>query len=97
MLNQSLPAPGANTGTSEHTTAKYNFPGEADPTPYLVRIPQTPPVTLAIIKHMCPKRNYSRFYFKTEIDGEEIFLAETNDSGFVPMWKGSVVVQCHAE
>ena len=35
-----------------------------------------------------------RFYFKTEVDGEAVFQEENEDGVSVPLWKGTVTVQC---
>jgi hypothetical protein len=93
VANQSLPI----NAPTEFTTARYTFPQSKDTTPFLVRIPGKPPIKLSdVIRHL-PKKNIFRFYFKTEMDGEDVLQEETNEDEDVPMWKGSVVVQCHME
>lgn len=93
-VNASLPVVAATHG---FTTARYTFPQSKDTTPFLIRIPRQAPVKLGDVKQHMPKKGAFRFYFKTEMDGEEVFQEETNDMAFVPMWKGSVVVQCNVE
>ena len=93
--NQSLPLNTSNvTSSSEFTTAKYLFPSSKDSTPFLVKIPKLPPITLNDVKQCLPKKGVYRFYFKTEVDGEAVFQEENEDNVSVPLWKGTVTVQC---
>ena len=97
--NQSLPLNTSsnttqNSSSSEFTTAKYLFPSSKDNTPFLVKIPKLPPITLSDVKHHLPKKGLYRFYFKTEVDAEAVFQEENEDNVHVPLWKGTVTVQC---
>ena len=94
--NQSLPlnTSSSNNSSSEVTTAKYLFPSSKDNTPFLVKIPKLPPITLSDVKHHLPKKGFYRFYFKTEVDGEAVFQEENEEHVAVPLWKGTVTVQC---
>ena len=96
IANQSLPLNTSNTtsSSSEFTTAKYLFPSSKDNTPFLVKIPKLPPITLSDVKHHLPKKGLYRFYFKTEVDAEAVFQEENEDNVSVPLWKGTVTVQC---
>ena len=87
-MNQSLPV------STDFTTAKYLFPSSKDNTPFLVKIPKMPPITLADVKRHLPKKGFYRFYFKTELDGEAVFQEENDEHVTVPLWKGTVTVQC---
>lgn len=94
QMNQSLPPVSSMTKT-EFTTAKYLFPSSKDNTPFLVKIPQLPPITLNDVKRHLPKKGFYRFYFKTEVDGEAVFQEEIDEHVAVPLWKGTVTVQCN--
>ena len=97
--NQSLPLSMSSSGatTSESITAKYIFPQSKDELPFLVKIPQTTPITLGDVKRHLPKKGIYRFFFKTDMDGEEVLQEESNDAALVPLWKGNMVVQCRME
>ena len=76
------------------TTVVYRVPQETEGMPYRVKIPRIH-LTLLDIKRAMPKKDSNfRFYFKTLVDGEACFEHETNENALVPMWEGSVVVQC---
>jgi hypothetical protein len=80
--------------TGDITIVVYRFPQEKESTPYRVKIPKLN-LTLSDIRGSMPKKgNNFRFYFKTLVDGEACFEEETCDDVLVPMWEGSVVVQC---
>jgi len=80
--------------TGDITIVVYRFPQEKESTPYRVKIPKLN-LTLSDIRGSMPKKgNNFRFYFKTLVDGEACFEEETSDDVLVPMWEGSVVVQC---
>ena len=94
--NQSLPIKPSSSSSSsvDFTNAKYLFPLSKDNTPFLVRIPKHPPISLGDIKRHLPIKGFFRFYFKTEVDGEEVFQEETEEHITVPLWQGNVVVKC---
>lgn len=91
--------PGANpplapTEPRVETAVVYRFPQEKDEFPYRVKIGRKN-LTLLDIKNAMPKKGHNfRFYFKTKVDGEACFEQETNENAIVPMWEGSVIVQC---
>ena len=91
LANQSLPV----NPNNDFTPAKYLFPNSRDDTPFLVKIPKLPPITLGDVKKHLPKKGFYRFYFKTEVDKEAVFQEEsTNEHMAVPLWNGTVIVQC---
>ena len=93
--NHSIPSNIRNTtSSSEFTTTKYVFPSSKDSTPFIVKIPKFPPISLKDVKEYLPKKGHYRFYFKTEDDGEAVFQEENDDNVTVPLWKGTITVQC---
>ena len=80
--NQSLPltamsgasiSGSAPPGNGDSITAKYIFPQSKDELPFLVKIPiSNSPITLGDVKRHLPKKGIYRFFFKTDMDGEEV-------------------------
>ena len=80
--NQSLPltamsgasiSGSAPPGNGDSITAKYVFPQSKDELPFLVKIPiSNSPITLGDVKRHLPKKGIYRFFFKTDMDGEEV-------------------------
>jgi hypothetical protein len=62
--------------------------------PYRVKVHSAQPTLLDIKQSLPKKDNNYRFYFKTKVDGEACFEQETNEAVAVPMWEGTIVVQC---
>ena len=94
LANQSLPIQPSMPIASEYTHARYLFISSKDSTPFLVKIPKLPPITLGDVKRHLPMKGFYRFFFKTEINGEEVFQQEDLDSAEVPLWKDTVYVRC---
>ena len=85
--NQSLPLTsmsgtsisGSAPGNGDSLTAKYVFPQSKDELPFLVKIPITnSPITLGDVKRHLPKKGIYRFFFKTDMDGEEVLQVRKN-------------------
>ena len=78
--NQSLPLTtmsgtsiSGSAGNGDSITAKYIFPQSKDELPFLVKIPiSNSPITLGDVKRHLPKKGIYRFFFKTDMDGEEV-------------------------
>ena len=94
LANQSLPIQPSIPQSNEYTHARYLFISSKDSTPFLVKIPKKPPITLGDVKRHLPMKGYYRFFFKTEINGEEVFQQEDVDTAEVPLWRDTVYVRC---